>query len=733
MQQCFLPRPITPRTPFLDQAGNPTCFTLSGDPVAGTGDIDAGQSDRRILLTSGPFQMALGDTNEVVIATMAAIGSDRLSSVSVLKFVDRFAQEAFDNLFELPSPPAPPNVVASELDGAIFLNWSGNAAAVAATENHNDLGHVFEGYNIFQLPSAGASASAGIRLATEDISNGITTISQEKFDISSGQVLNLPVQFGNNTGLSRVFTITADALRSLNLVNGQTYYFGVSAYSSNTNPAATTKTLESVLTVVTVVPETTKPGVTLQSAPGDGIATEHTGPSDGAVQVTILDATAVTGADYTVTFTDSVDAADTTGATTLPVWHLRNTTSGEFLFRNQLNQSGDDDYLVKEGIQVKVFGAPADWKSFQIVQNAAGAIDPPGAAGLAFQGFPTPGAANPDAAHQASGQRWALHTGDNGSRGSYAAFISRSMRGDNFSRVVPFDWEMRFTGESWAVKAFTSGAILKVPFEYWNIGINTPNDTSDDYRLIPWFLDADGFGLSYGLGPIDHAGSGGDNDPFTQWVYWRIPAEHTDNSPGTAGYDNYVTALDTLDETYYGTYGFGGAEAIARSVLLCWNCDDVSDGTLDPAVERIPEAGTVFRFISTKPNSSSDTFTFSTAGSEPSSSQAQAKEDVLELVNVFPNPYLGVNNFEGNRFNRFMTFNHLPERATIRIFSLAGVLVRTIEKDDASQYTNWDLLNEENLPVASGLYIANIEMPDLGVSKNLKLAIIQEQQFLRRF
>ena len=110
MQRCFLPRPIFPATPFLDQAGNPTCFTLSGDPVAGTGDIDAGQSDRRILLTSGPFQMALGDTNEVVIAVMAAIGSDRLSSVAVLKFVDRFAQEAFDNLFELPVSVAESNV-----------------------------------------------------------------------------------------------------------------------------------------------------------------------------------------------------------------------------------------------------------------------------------------------------------------------------------------------------------------------------------------------------------------------------------------------------------------------------------------------------------------------------------------------------------------------------------------------------------------------------------------------
>jgi hypothetical protein len=104
---------------------------------------------------------------------------------------------------------------------------------------------------------------------------------------------------------------------------------------------------------------------------------------------------------------------------------------------------------------------------------------------------------------------------------------------------------------------------------------------------------------------------------------------------------------------------------------------------------------------------------------------------VLDLVNVFPNPYLGVNRFEENRFNRRVTFSHLPQTATIRIFNLAGILVRKIDKDDASQFVDWDLLNENELPVAGGLYIVNIEMPGLG-SKNLKLALIPEQQFLRR-
>ncbi len=47
---------------------------------------------------------------------------------------------------------------------------------------------------------------------------------------------------------------------------------------------------------------------------------------------------------------------------------------------------------------------------------------------------------------------------------------------------------------------------------------------------------------------------------------------------------------------------------------------------------------------------------------------------------------------------------------------------------------NWDLLNHDALPVASGMYIAHIEMvlPADGskVNKVLKLAIIQEQEVL---
>jgi hypothetical protein len=129
------------------------------------------------------------------------------------------------------------------------------------------------------------------------------------------------------------------------------------------------------------------------------------------------------------------------------------------------------------------------------------------------------------------------------------------------------------------------------------------------------------------------------------------------------------------------------------------------------------------------PNTPNDTYTWSTEG-VVSGDQEQAKADV-EKINVFPNPYYASNPSEPDRFTRFVTFNHLPEQATIRIFNLVGVQVRRLEKNSPEQFLRWDLRNEADIPVASGMYIAYVDMPELGKEKILKLMIIQAQEQLK--
>jgi hypothetical protein len=131
--------------------------------------------------------------------------------------------------------------------------------------------------------------------------------------------------------------------------------------------------------------------------------------------------------------------------------------------------------------------------------------------------------------------------------------------------------------------------------------------------------------------------------------------------------------------------------------------------------------------------SSADQYTFSAGSLAAQSNNTDlAKEDVAK-INVFPNPYYAFNPQETSRFVRFVTFSHLPGNATIRIFNVAGHLIKTIKKEasvNATQFQRWDLLNQYDFPIASGIYIVHIDMPDLGATKILKVAIIQEQEVL---
>jgi hypothetical protein len=106
--------------------------------------------------------------------------------------------------------------------------------------------------------------------------------------------------------------------------------------------------------------------------------------------------------------------------------------------------------------------------------------------------------------------------------------------------------------------------------------------------------------------------------------------------------------------------------------------------------------------------------------------------NVVKDVNVYPNPYYGFHELEASRTNKFVSFNHLPQTATIKIYSLGGTLVRQLDKaDDGTQFLEWNLKNQYGYPVASGLYIVRVESG--GEEKVLKLALVQETQVLKYY
>jgi len=259
-----MPRPEDNPDPFETADGEPTAYPLSGDPVTGEGDIDgnvAPPGDRRMQMISGPFNMALGDTNEVVTALVVGMGADRLSSLSVLRYNDVAAQSAYDNFFELPRAPVTPVVQAAEMDKEIILNWGFDENAIESIEGQDTKGYTFQGYNVLQLPGPNATRDQAVRLATYDVVDEVTTVLDARFDVESGQILEVPVQLGTNSGIKRTFVIEEDAFTGNPLVNGTRYYFAVTAYNHNPSDNVPTSSLESSMNIIEVIPQSPDPGL----------------------------------------------------------------------------------------------------------------------------------------------------------------------------------------------------------------------------------------------------------------------------------------------------------------------------------------------------------------------------------------------------------------------------------------------------------------------------------------
>jgi hypothetical protein len=93
--------------------------------------------------------------------------------------------------------------------------------------------------------------------------------------------------------------------------------------------------------------------------------------------------------------------------------------------------------------------------------------------------------------------------------------------------------------------------------------------------------------------------------------------------------------------------------------------------------------------------------------------------NVLDDIRVVPNPYKGSADWEewtgsGSRLGR-LYFMNLPSKCTIRIYTIAGDLVRTLEHHDISYGAEaWDLTGEAGVQVASGIYIYHVDAPEFG-------------------
>jgi hypothetical protein len=679
----------------------PTTYMFPGDPETeqGISWLDYAEDDRRFLMTTGPFSMAAwsaydlaSDLNangqpdfgepgvqEIVAAVMVARGSNNLNSVTVLKEVDQLAELAYQQNFKFITPPDPPIVQVSELPNQIILAWD-------ETSEYNDDGTLYDAEDPFLSYYIGDTIYVNnLPVIIDDSTYNFYGYTVYQYSSSSGDNQVVYDQWNIGEGKdprpytkTRHLKITENKNREVGtygtpLINGKEYYFAVVAESFNEfgHPAI----LSSEPQIITVIPRIT-PGTSYTSHYGDSLDVTHKSTaklSEGEVFVWVVDPSKTTGLEYTVNFN-----ADLT-------WNLVRS-DGDTIAKNQTNQSGDEAYNVYDGVLVKVQGSPQGID-----------IQRPGPYGnlYGFNGW------------DFQGNRWV-----SGHDWGGVSFYGGLDNSTNFfgSDIGPADYtdvELRWAGASdrsdSSALGLAAASILEMP-ERWSKAVVYRRDL--------------GYTVEATLGDI----------PFAVYDTWSVPerrlkiafVEDANNGvanllwdmgwdgtvfPGSEGAHEYFFILTEEYDENYTDYLSGVLDGrINNSEYAIWPNSRFREYLIDPFEMQI---------FATRPNTPEDIYTFSSPA-VAFASNASLKKD-MQKIKVTPNPYYGFHSGELSVDNRWVQFTYLPPTCTIRIFTLAGHLVRELEKNDASTpFLKWDLRNEYKSPVGSGVFVYHIEAPGIG-------------------
>jgi hypothetical protein len=688
---------------YTDDAGNASKFVFNGDPATGSGWLDSEPGDRRFLMASGPFTLAPGDIQVIVGAKIIAPGTDNKSSVSALRFFDSYAQNAFDNKFHLPQPPAP-DVLAIGQNQKIVLDWQDEADKYKTIESYEFSGYTFEGYNVYQGES---ETGPWKRIATFDIDDDFGIVFDNNYDAASGMVLNQPVAFGANTGITRNLSLDADKVTGTPLYNYKKYYYSVTSYA--VNPDVSPKVVESGQKVIVAVPKGQVLGVKLNAAADDIIDLQHiAGVGDGFAKALIVDPAALTGHTYQVTFTEAEGGFE---------WSVTDKTLNQVVLANQTNQTNDEDYAIVDGFKLYVSGPAPGMKDWDIPQGTRRWTWAGGSNTWGLEGFSGAMGWWQPATWWGSGYLYPAanlknvllvlaKVDENGNfdvNDPNVSYAYRWLRRASAEPAKPeFAEFITNPGAGYAYQGFAKG----VPLAAFDV-----EDPANPRRLaVGHFENNVPEGMVDGkYWPPDY--TVGDNSVVREQLYiFDVDYSETPNP----AFEDEITSLD---------------------LPIMWSIVAERRGNVPFSPDGTGEDQ--FLIIANHINSSRDVYEFTTPA--PSEGTQVAKNQLAKL-NVVPNPYLGWNPAERTPTTRIMRFTNMPgSKATIRIFDLAGNLVRVI--DDAARqaqgslntaYAEWDLRNAADVPVASGMYLAHIEIEGVG-SKVIKIAVINREERLLYF
>ncbi len=637
--------------------------------------------DYVFLYGSGSFSLKAGATKRFSIALIVG------ENLNDLKLNAETAQQIYDVGYVFAKPPDKPTVRAVPGDGKVTLYWDDAAErSVDPLTRDED----FEGYVIYRSTDHEFGDQQtitdvnGSKFLFTPLKNALGV--EAKFDLKNGVKGPSDIPFasrgvaydlGDDTGLFHTY------VDSNNVINGQTYYYAVVAYDrgfagdageafrNGIPPSETSKTITYDPTTDSFIFDTNTAAVTPRprvagyvppSVLDEAGLVHETGTGTGAIRLEIVDELAVLDDQpYRIDFGEVGGNVVYSVINEKPVSVTLTAAPGKFGatgFRNIVPGSVEvrtaEGRVLQEDVEFLVNPAPGS------IQVLAAAGVPDGAQLTAtFRYAPL--------------SRSALLAGEEGNivfNGMHL-FVEDDALALNLEET---GWAQGGSGIPFEVRVATAGpGRVGQPADYEIRFADSPIGTSFNNNLpIPFQV----INLTNANQPID---------AFAADI----------NRNGAWDVNEGIIFVETIDGTVTATWEVVFVDATST-----------------------PGDGDIFYVSTLKPFTANDTFAFRTVAA---TTDAALTSQELDDIYVVPNPYVATTVFEPRnpiarteRGERRLYFANVPKQCTIRIYSLAGELVDTIEHnstlDDGKAF--WNLRTKDNMTLAYGLYIFHVDSPE---------------------
>ncbi len=726
-------------------------FMYSGDPVTMVGWINTNPIDQRQMSNTGPFTLYKDKPVDIVVAYVIGRGESALNSITVTTNIDVSAQGLFDENFIYPSPPPPVQPIVSTEDDAIEIMWNTAKQVTFRDTSGSRFDMHFEGFvvEMFQNGTTAETENGTINkvvIAKYDLANDIKTLYYEntagerEIIYKDGIQIDSATYADPNTGWLKI-RIEQDPFTGGPIIKGKPYFISIRGFALNLKPDMN--------------------GIVRMDDRGNYLISRDSWAGYMTNQPTIINDSSsivgiVPGTDEYEPYFKDVNMEHAQGIATNYVrysvvnkpaakenhdyevgFYIDSLYNGYKLFYYVKDKTDDtvvadslDNYNAEKGLMEQIDGLTFDveWKDLEVgAEFSDGGSwakpfkeDTTGAfyVGKGAPGVPLLFAKNTKVINANNMRRLEIRFGQNGKAYRYT---NGSVNGRPTTKF--------FYGANVDGIGF-----VDVPFTAW-----IKDDKYGEERQVAVAIVEDGFdstGRSDGIwNPGSDLGQTKEyivvfnsdySDTPDNLVYTGVPSATSPSKWSRLdGYSmptndpNYVVT-DSMkfiaSQPYFDALAVVGVETVTNDSLFA-----PTDGVLAVPINYVLTPNDVYNF---KVRFNVD---------------QQEGESLFEKVNVYPNPLFAYNSVDSYKYGSkyspdapHVTFTNLPNEVTISIYTLSGVKIRELYKNDTNTFLDWNLKNNDGLRAASGMYIAVVHSPKYG-DKVLKFAIIMPQKQIQRY